>query len=302
MDLVWLWIPATLVAAAAQAGRNAVQRGLTASLGTLGATQVRFLFGFPFALLYLLIVCLLAGQTPPGVNTLFLLFVLGGAVAQIAATALMLAAMRDRSFVVVTAWTKTEPIQVALFGFAVLGDPLSPVGMLAVVLATLGVVLMSAKPAGGVRAASWRPAWLGLLSGAGFALSAVCFRGAILKLDGGMFAVQATWTLCWSLGVQVLILMTWMLLCNRPLLRACAAAWRASIWGGFLGATASQAWFIGFALTAAANVRTLGLVEVLFAQALSQKLFAHAPSRRETAGIALIVGGVVLLLLAAGQM
>lgn len=301
MDYTWLWIPATLVAAAAQAGRNAVQRGLTATLGTLGATQVRFLFGFPFALLYLLAMCLLAGEVPPAINAPFLAFVLAGALLQIAATALMLAAMRERSFVVVTAWTKTEPVQVAVFGFAVLGDPLSPVGMLAVVLATLGVVLMSGRPVGATQASNWRPALLGLLSGGGFALSSVCFRGAILELDGGMFAVQATWTLCWSLGIQVLILLAWMTLFDRALLRACAAAWRASIWGGLLGATASQAWFIGFALTSAANVRTLGLVEVLFAQALSHRLFSQAPSRRELSGIALILAGVVLLMLAAGS-
>jgi len=300
MDISWLWIPATLVAAAAQAGRNAVQRGLTATLGTLGATQVRFLFGFPFALLFLLIVCLATDAVPPSVNTSFLLFVLAGALLQIAATALMLAAMRERSFVVVTAWTKTEPVQVAVFGFAVLGDPLSPLGVLAVLLATLGVVVMSARPAGGAALhAGWRPVLLGLLSGAGFALSAVSFRGAILQLDGGSFAMQASWTLCWSLGVQVLVLLAWMLLFNRPLMRACAAAWRSSIWGGLLGATASQAWFIGFSLTAAANVRTLGLVEVLFAQVLSQRLFSHAPSRRELAGIGLIVVGVGLLLASA---
>ena len=46
----------------------------------------------------------------------FALFVLAGAVSQIAATALMLAAMRQRAFVVVTAWTKTEPVQVAVVG------------------------------------------------------------------------------------------------------------------------------------------------------------------------------------------
>jgi len=300
MDIGWLWIPATLVAAAAQAGRNAVQRGLTATLGTLGATQVRFLFGFPFALLFLLAVCVATDAAPPGVNGGFLGFVLGGALMQIAATALMLAAMRERSFVVVTAWTKTEPVQVAVFGFAVLGDPMTPLGAVAVLLATLGVVLMSARPASaGAQQGGWRPALLGLLSGAGFALSAVCFRGAILQLDGGSFAMQASWTLCWSLAAQVLVLLAWMALFNRPLMAACAAAWRTSIWGGLLGATASQAWFIGFSLTAAANVRTLGLVEVLFAQALSQRLFAHAPSRREAAGIGLIVAGVGLLLAAA---
>ncbi|HYG45558.1 MAG TPA: DMT family transporter [Bordetella sp.] len=299
MDWTWVWIPATLFAAAAQAGRNAVQRSLTTTLGTLGATQVRFLFGFPFALLFLALVLKLEGGAAPTAGTEFLLFVLGGALAQITATALMLAAMRERSFVVVTAWTKTEPIQVAMFGFAVLGDPLSPLGVAAVLLATLGVVLMSGNPVSVTGRGSLRPALLGLVSGAFFALSSIGFRGAILALDSGSFFLQATWTLAWSLGVQTLLLVIWMVLFNRALLTACLAAWRASIWGGLLGASASQGWFLGFALTAAANVRTLGLVEVLFAQLLSRRLFSHASSRRELAGIALIVFGVGLLLVSA---
>ena len=48
-----LWAVFTLIAAAAQTARNAMQRELTATLGTVGATHVRFLFGFPFALLFL---------------------------------------------------------------------------------------------------------------------------------------------------------------------------------------------------------------------------------------------------------
>ena len=296
MDWTWVWIPATVAAAAAQAGRNAVQRSLTATLGTLGATQVRFLFGFPFALLFLAIVMLVDGGQAPQGSFEFMLFVLGGALAQISATALMLAAMRERSFVVVTAWTKTEPIQVAVFGFVVLGDPLSWLSIVAIMVATFGVVLMSGDPAVAAGRGRLRPALLGLVSGAFFALSAIGFRGAILELDGGSFVLQATWTLAWSLGVQTLVLVLWMLLFNRALLKACMAAWRASIWGGLLGASASQGWFLGFALTAASNVRTLGLVEVLFAQLLSRRLFSHASSRRELAGIALIVLGVGLLL------
>jgi hypothetical protein len=46
-------IPFTLLAAAGQVVRNAMQRGLTAQLGTLGATHIRFLFGFPFSLVFL---------------------------------------------------------------------------------------------------------------------------------------------------------------------------------------------------------------------------------------------------------
>lgn len=297
MDLTWLWIPATLFAAAAQSGRNAVQRGLTASLGTLGATQVRFLYGFPFALIFLAIVLGVGGESLPAINTTFLAFAAGGAMAQILATALMLAAMRERSFVVVTAWTKTEPIQVAIFGFVLLGDPFSPWVALAIVIATAGVVLMSFKPGSGTPFA-WRPVTLGIVSGAFFAASAIGFRGAILALDSGSFMIQATWTLVWALGIQVVVLLGWMLLCNRTLLINCLKAWRASIWGGLLGASASQGWFLGFALTAAANVRTLGLVEVLFAQILSRRLFAQDTSRRETWGIILIVAGVGLLLFA----
>ncbi|MFL5112714.1 MAG: EamA family transporter, partial [Microvirga sp.] len=75
--------------------------------------------------------------------------------------------------------------------------------------------------------------------------------------------------------------------------------WRSSLFAGFLGALASQFWFIGFALTAAANVRTLALVEVLMAQAVSHRLLAEGTTRRELLGIALIVAGVALLLWAA---
>ena len=49
----WLWIPLTIWAGFAQTLRNAAQRHLVGELGTLGATLVRFLFGLPFALIYL---------------------------------------------------------------------------------------------------------------------------------------------------------------------------------------------------------------------------------------------------------
>src|SRR5690625_1606242 len=110
-----LWIPVTLAAAAAQTARNAMQHHLTAGLGTLGATQVRFLYGLPFAALFLLVISMVEGVSPPAPNRAFLLYTVWGALAQIAATALMLAAMRLRSFTVAITYIKTEPIQVAIF-------------------------------------------------------------------------------------------------------------------------------------------------------------------------------------------
>ena len=44
---------------------NAMQRELIAGLGTVGATQVRFLFGFPFALVFLAVLLAVTGTPLP---------------------------------------------------------------------------------------------------------------------------------------------------------------------------------------------------------------------------------------------
>src|SRR4030066_78745 len=62
-------------------------------------------------------------------------WIVTGAVAQILATALMLAAMNDRSFVVTIAYTKTEPVQTAIFGLVLLGDRLTPALAVAILIA-----------------------------------------------------------------------------------------------------------------------------------------------------------------------
>lgn len=295
LDLSFLWIPATLAAAAAQTARNAMQSRLTATLGTVGATQVRFLFGLPFGLLLLGLVRIGTGEPVPGPNPEFLAFVAAGAVTQIAATALMLAAMRAHSFSIVTAYVKTEPVQTALFGLAVLGDPLSPPLLLAIGIATGGVLLASTKPGQMIAGADLRPALLGLLAGAFFALAAISFRGAIMALPGSAL-MNASTTLAWGLALQAGLLVAWLLAFDRPALVGSLRAWRGSLTAGFLGALASQFWFIGFALTTAANVRTLALVEVIMAGVVSRKLLSQQVTRREVAGMALIVGGVALLL------
>jgi drug/metabolite transporter (DMT)-like permease len=294
-----LWIPATLAAAAAQTARNAMQRHLTEVLGTVGATQVRFLYGFPFALLFLAGVLAITGESLPPANAGFLGFVAVGAVTQVAATALMLAAMRERSFSLVTAYVKTEPVQVAVFGLAVLGDPLTILTTLAIGIATFGVLMTSVRPGGGmVEGGSARPVLLGLAAGTFFALAAISFRGATLTLEPASFFVRATTALAWGLATQTTLLLLWLGIFNRAALISSFRHWRSSLLAGFLGALASQFWFIGFALTSAANVRTLGLVEVPLAYGVSFFIFGQRPSGRDIAGMGLIVAGVVLLLLA----
>ena len=134
-----LWAVFTIVAATAQTFRNAAQKSLINQLGTVGATHVRFLFGLPFGLFALALVSFLGGELPKP-NALSLLWTVFGAVSQIAATALMLAAMRERSFVVTIAYTHTEPIQIALFALIFLGETMTLPLAAAVLIATGGVV------------------------------------------------------------------------------------------------------------------------------------------------------------------
>ncbi|HEY8519702.1 MAG TPA: DMT family transporter [Gammaproteobacteria bacterium] len=291
-----LWIAATLIAAAAQTARNAMQSSLTASLGTLGAAQVRFLYGLPFALLFLVLAAALADAPVPAPTASFVAYTGAGALAQIAGTVLLLAAMHAGSFSVATAFTKTEPVQVAIFAFAVLGERLTPLAIGAIVIATAGVVLAAWRARGPSARRSVAAAAFGVASGAFFALAAVGFRGGILALGEGSAYLRATTTLAWALGLQAASLGAWMAVFRRAALVESLLRWRQSLTAGFMGALASQFWFLGFSLTAAANVRTLALVEVLFAHAVARRLFGERACRREALGMTLVVAGVALLL------
>ena len=290
----WLWAVFTVIAAFAQTLRNAMQRELTATLGTVGATHVRFLFGFPFVLVFLAGVLLTTGTPLPRPGWIFWLWAILGAFAQVAATALMLAAMGERSFVVTIAYIKTEPIQVAVFGLVFLGDMLTWPMMTAIIVATGGVVVMSTKKGGMV--GGMRPTMIGLASGGMFALSAIGFRGAILSLELPSFVMAATFTLAVGIAMQAVLLSLYLALRSPGVLFAIARAWKPSLSAGLAGAVASQFWFLAFALATAASVRTLALIEVLFAQLIARFAFGQRTSAREALGMLLVVAGVGLLL------
>lgn len=302
-DLPWLWIPLTLWAAFAQTLRNAAQRSLVAQVGTLGATLVRFLYGLPFALLWCGAVLAATGEAAPGLSPAFFVWVAEAGVAQIVATALLLRVMADRNFALGVAYSKTELVQVAVFGAALVGDPMSPLTALAVVTATVGVLLLTPvdrqRPLRSLLA-GWttRPALLGFASGACFALAATGYRGGALALHDAGFLVAAAWTLLWAQAFQVALLGGWLLARTAAVVRAVLRAWRASLVAGFMGAAASAGWFTAMAIEPVAHVRTLGLVELLFSLAVSRRLFRERLSATELVGLGLLAVGLAAVALA----
>jgi drug/metabolite transporter (DMT)-like permease len=211
--------------------------------------------------------------------------------------------MKQRNFVVGVAYSKTDALQVAVFATLFLHELPGWVTLLAMGLATVGVVLLSLPrtPADGatIGLGGWT-GWAGLYglaSGAGFALSAVGYRGAALQLPDVSPWLIGGWGVLWAQTIQTVLLGGWLALRAPQALRAIVVAWRVSTVAGSAGALASIGWFTAFALTTAANVRTLGMVEVVFSYLVSRRFLSEKLTRAEQAGLALVVLGVCALLL-----
>lgn len=283
-----VWVPVTLLASSAQTLRNAMQRDLIGALGAVGAAQVRFLFGLPFAVVFLLGMMAATGLGAPRLTALNLAWTAFGALSQVIATAMMLAAMRTKSFVVAVAYTKTEAAQIAVFGLVALNNQPTVALIAAIALATIGVALMAVRSRKELLS-DWRSAALGLFSATFFAFAAIGFRSAVIGVGSPSKALSASVILVAGLAIQSAALGLYLALFDRAGARAIVKAWRSSLFAGFMGALASQLWFIAFALSEAAPVRTLALIEVPMAQVVSLKMFREPPSLREGLGMTLIV-------------
>ncbi len=295
-----LWVPVVLFAALAQTVRNAAQRSLTGEIGTLAATLVRFLFGLPFAGAWLLaLYALPGGQVWPPLSWAWAGWIALGAFFQVAATAALLLAMRERNFAVAVTLSKTEVLQVALFAGVLLHELPTALGLVAMVVATVGVVLLSLPQRGlpaGDAAGSRRAALYGLACGACFAIGTVGFRGAALALGDTPPWLSGAWGVLLAQALQSLGLGAWIAWRAPGGLAPIVRVWRVSLLAGSMGAAASLAWFTAYAMQGAAQVRTLGMVEVAFSYLVSRRL-GEAFTRVERIGMALMLVGLVLICL-----
>lgn len=301
----YLWVPVVLFAAAAQTVRNTAQRSLTAQVGTLPATLVRFLYGLPFAALYLLALYLL-GDRPrmlPQFSWTYLGWIALGAFFQVTATAALLLAMKERNFAVAVTLSKTEVLQVALFAAVFLHELPGRWALLAMVLATVGVLILSLPPRGQLLTLSaWasRSSLYGLVCGACFALATIGFRGGaveLARLGEASPWLSGAWGVLIAQTLQTLGLGAWIAHRHEQGLRPVFRAWRVSLLAGSMGAAASLAWFTAYAIQGAAPVRTLGMVEVVFSYLVSRRVLSEKLSLPEKLGMGLMVLGLLLICL-----
>ena len=295
------WVPITLLAAASQAVRNALQRALKGRLSTNGASFTRFVFGLPLAAIYL------GGLVAAGVGPLphphatFWAWVVAAGISQIVATSLLIHVMAARNFATGVAYAKTEVVQAALFEMLFLGAVVTGAGAAGIALGTVAVMLMSL-----VRTAHpWRTfflgwtqpeALLGLLAGAFFAVAAVGFRAASISLLDPSPFLAASFTLVMATLLQTLVMGAFLALREPGQLRRVAAEARTGALAGAASFVGSAGWFTAFTLQIAAYVRTLGLVELAFTLLISRYVFRERPTRAELLGLALLAVSIALVL------
>lgn len=297
-----LWIPITIAAAFLQNLRSTAQKHLKGAMGTTGATFVRFGFGLPFAVIFVLTLHFLAGFPLAHANGTFIGWVLIGGLGQIAAQFLLIYLFSFRNFAVGTAYSRTEPVQAAVFGLIFLGELTGPGALIAIAMTVVGVMLISVAHV----PMSWRNlfaslasrnALIGLASGTLFGVAAVAYRAASLSLGGPNFMMQAATTLLFAIFFQTLVMFAWMLWKDRDEIARIGKAWKPALFTGFVGASASFGWFTAMTLQQAAMVKALAQIEMIFTFASSVYFFREKINRTEVTGCALIVAGILVLVL-----
>jgi len=297
-----LWVIITIAAAFFQNIRSTFQKYLKGSMGTTGATFVRFGFGIPFALVYWFFIYNYSGSTLPALGAGFWFWVTIAALAQIAATFLLLHLFSFRNFTVGTAYSRTEPAQTALFALIFFGEKLSAGGILAIAVSIVGVMLISVARttitfSSMVRSVFTRTALIGLASGTLFGLAAVGYRAAALIVEHELFFMRSATTLCFAIVLQTIVMLAWIALRERDEFGRILKAWKPALLVGFVGATASFGWFTAFTLQQAALVKVVAQIEMLFTFASSVFFFKERINRPEIIGCTLITAGIVLLVL-----
>ena len=117
-------------------------------------------------------------------------------------------------------------------------------------------------------------------------------------IGGDGFIMQAAFTLAVSVVMQTVMMGVYLGFNERHQLKAVIVHWRPSLAVGVAGALASIGWFTAFTMQNAAYVRALGQVELIFTFIASMVIFREKINWPEFAGILLVGGGILILVLA----
>ena len=295
-----LWIPIAILAAFSQNLRSTFQKKLQNNLSDIGSTYVRFLYGLPFALIYLVFLNNKFDISNNFYSLNFFLFCILGGISQIIATFLLLKIFNSRNFAVGTAYSKTEPIQAVFFGLIILKESINIIGLFGIVISLIGVILMTIRSFNKnliISSFSSSSTYLGILSGTFFGISAVLFRGASLSLNNSNFLLSSGLTLVIVISIQTLLLTIYLFCLDKKQIFLTFYSFRDCIIVGFFGALASICWFYAMTIQNVAYVRALGQIELIFTIVITIFYFKEKITINEIYGVFLIILGIVTIMI-----
>lgn len=293
-----IWIPITIFAAFSQNLRSIYQKKLQKNISNISSTYTRFLFGLPFVFIYFLFLYNYSNTTflVSNINLQFIFYCLIGGISQIIATFLLLKIFMTNNFSVATAYSKTEPIQAAFFGFILLSDPISFIGFIGILIGLIGIMITSIKKVNLSINFFNLSVFYGLLSGSLFGLAAVLFRGASHSLFSIDYILTSSFTLLIAIGIQTLILTIYILIKDIKQFYLLYLNWKDSLIVGFFGAFASICWFYAMSVQNVAYVRALGQIELIFTILASIFYFKEKIIKTEIFGILITLTGILIIL------
>jgi drug/metabolite transporter (DMT)-like permease len=294
------WIIFTISGAFFQNLRSSLQKKLNKDLSTVASTYVRFAFALPFAILIFFlnfgnfeIISKILKQTD------FIYLTTIASIFQIIFTFTLLYLFNFSNFVVGTSLSKTEVVQVAIFEYFLLKDKLNVFGIFGIIIATVGVIIISIKDLKLFFSNFFsKTTFVGLLTGLFLGLSVVFFRAAALSLeDFSSNFDKAIITLFFGLIIQTFLISVYLLVYERSEFRKFRNNKLESCLAGLTGFLATLSWFFAFTFIQASFVRALGQVEIFFSFVSSKYFFKEKVTKMEIIGIIIFVFGVTMMLL-----
>jgi len=294
------WIIFTILGAFFQNLRSSLQKKLNKDLSTVASTYVRFAFALPFAILIFFlnfgnfeIISKILKQTD------FIYLTSIASIFQIIFTFTLLYLFNFSNFVVGTSLSKTEVVQVAIFEYFLLKDKLNVFGIFGIIIATVGVIIISIKDLKLFFSNFFsKTTFIGLLTGLFLGLSVVFFRAAALSLeDFSSNFDKAIITLFFGLIIQTFLISVYLLVYERSEFRKFRNNKLESCLAGLTGFLATLSWFFAFTFIQASFVRALGQVEIFFSFVSSKYFFKEKITKMEIIGIIIFVFGVTMMLL-----
>lgn len=283
------------MAAFMQAWRNAFQKQLSTTVDVWGVTLARFIFGLPFAVLYLSSLYYFKPvERVVHFTPRFWVYVVIAGCSQILATALMVQLFKQKNYAVGVGLAKSEAILAAIIGVTLLADHLSFLAWIGVALGGYAVFLLSKGQQ--VNGFSARTLVIGIGSGLSFAITSILVREASLELSNLPTLHRAAWVLLMVIGFQCISMLIYLSIFSRQTLVAMWQRLGLTFKVSVCSFMASLGWFTAMSMMSVPVVKTLGQIEILFSMLISAYFFKEKLARTEHWGLGLVVIAAILVI------